>query len=150
MKPTRHRKSEEGSEPGARPQAGSGWGEALKKARLARGLSLKNAADKVGVSKAYWLFCERGDRVPSAGLAAMMGALVGITKTQLDAGVGNSLGRRFESRGLGVVESVVVAALAGAGLNVVRQPRSPGGQNSPDVLVTLPDGRQIEINWRVL
>lgn len=147
MKPTRHRKTEDGNEPDARPHNGSGWGEALKKARLTRGMSLQNAADMVGVSKAYWLFCERGDRVPSAGLAAMMGALVGITKTQLDAGVGNSLGRRYESRGLGVVESVIVAALAGAGLNVVRQPR---GKNSPDVLVTLPDGRSIEINWKLV
>lgn len=114
-------------------------------------MSLKEAADTVNVSKAYWLFCERGDRVPSAGLAAMMGAVVGLNKVSFDAGVSNSLGRRFESRDLGAVESVIIAALAGAGLDVVTRPREPGGLTAiPDALVTLPDGRRIEINWRLL
>ncbi|MCX6865507.1 MAG: helix-turn-helix transcriptional regulator [Verrucomicrobia bacterium] len=151
MKPTRHRKTEDGRLPGSRPEYGSGWGEALKKARLGHGLSLKKAAEKVNVSKAYWRVCERGDRVPSAGLAAMMGALVGLSKVHLDAGVSNSLGRRFESRDLGAVESVILAALAGAGLDVVIQPGKTGGLTAiPDALVTLPDGRKIEINWRLL
>jgi transcriptional regulator with XRE-family HTH domain len=131
---------------GSPPVDKATWGESLKMARTAMGLSLKDAADTVGITKAYWLLCERGERTPSASVAAFMAMVVRLDDDKADAGVGIALGSRFDSKGAADWERLIIASIAAAGLEV-EMTSNPNDRT--DIKVTLPNGKVVGVEFKI-
>jgi transcriptional regulator with XRE-family HTH domain len=132
------------------------WVLALAKARENKDLTLQQAAERVGVTKAFWHQVEKGKRIPSPGLATLMATVVGLSKTLRDQATSASLRSPYTSKGFAGIESAIFAALASTGWDVQIQPtlqmpvNFKGSTTRPDALVTFPDGTRAAIEIKLL
>jgi len=146
-RPTPTRRASKPTSSGSGLRADRKWGAALRTARTGSNLSLQQAAELVGITRAFWHQVEKGLKLPSPALGVLMATVMDLPGKARDTAASNALRRPFKSTGCCGHEAAILAAIASAGFDVELQAHAGGGSRSSvsDAVVTLPDGARVTL-----